>query len=77
MPFVGIAPALARERADVQIDPKGVAAERLPYFKAMDRGFTPGYELDDWLAAEREVAALVTPTPKRRTTRGAATRKKS
>ena len=51
-------------------------AERA-YFKAMDRGFTPGYELDDWLAAEREVAALVTPTPKRRTTRGAATRKKS
>ena len=25
------------------------------YFKAKARGFTPGYELEDWLAAEREV----------------------
>jgi Protein of unknown function (DUF2934) len=27
----------------------------LAYFRAMDRGFQPGYELDDWLAAEAEV----------------------
>ena len=26
------------------------------YFKALSRGFTPGYELDDWLAAEKEVS---------------------
>ena len=25
------------------------------YFKAKARGFAPGYELEDWLAAEREV----------------------
>lgn len=25
------------------------------YFKAEARGFEPGYELEDWLAAEREV----------------------
>jgi hypothetical protein len=24
------------------------------YFKAENRGFIPGYELDDWLSAERE-----------------------
>jgi Protein of unknown function (DUF2934) len=27
----------------------------LAYFRAMDRGFQPGHELDDWLAAEVEV----------------------
>lgn len=26
------------------------------YFRAEKRGFTPGFELDDWLAAERTVA---------------------
>lgn len=29
--------------------------ERAAYYKAQARGFTPGYELEDWLAAEREV----------------------
>ncbi len=31
-------------------------AERA-YFRALQRGFVPGHELDDWLSAEREVAA--------------------
>ncbi len=26
------------------------------YYKAQARGFTPGYELEDWLAAEKEEA---------------------
>lgn len=29
------------------------------YYKAKQRGFQPGRELDDWLAAEREVDALL------------------
>lgn len=33
------------------------------YFKAEQRGFLPGHELDDWLAAEREIAA---PSTKRK-----------
>jgi hypothetical protein len=33
-------------------------AERA-YYKAERRGFAPGHELEDWLAAEREVAALL------------------
>ena len=24
------------------------------YYKALERGFDPGHELDDWLAAEKE-----------------------
>lgn len=36
------------------------------YFRAERRGFEPGYEWDDWLAAEAEVASLpaAPPTPK-------------
>ena len=32
------------------------------YFRAERRGFVPGYEIEDWLAAEAEVSA-VTPSP--------------
>ncbi len=28
------------------------------YFRAEQRGFIPGYELEDWLAAELEIDAL-------------------
>jgi Protein of unknown function (DUF2934) len=38
-------------------------AERA-YFKAEKRGFVPGYELEDWLAAEREVAEIAAASPK-------------
>jgi hypothetical protein len=27
----------------------------LAYFRALARGFTPGHELEDWLAAEAEI----------------------
>jgi DUF2934 family protein len=59
-----------------------LVAERA-YYKAELRGFKPGHELDDWLAAEREVADLLAASepapveqPAKRTTRrknGAAT----
>jgi hypothetical protein len=29
------------------------------YYRAEKRGFAPGWELEDWLAAEREIDALV------------------
>jgi len=28
------------------------------YYRAQSRGFMPGYEVEDWLAAEREIDAL-------------------
>ena len=31
---------------------------RAAYFRALNRGFQPGRELEDWLAAEREVDDL-------------------
>ncbi len=30
------------------------------YYRAKQRGFAPGYELDDWLAAESEVDTALT-----------------
>ena len=50
------APAVA------QPNPGALTAERA-YFRAERRGFTPGHELEDWLAAEREVAALLAEPP--------------
>jgi hypothetical protein len=32
---------------------------RAAYLRALNRGFQPGKELEDWLAAEREVEDLV------------------
>lgn len=36
----------------------------IAYFAAESRGFSPGYELDDWLQAQQEVeASLEAPPP--------------
>ena len=50
--------ALAVARSDLG----ALTAERA-YFKAERRGFAPGHELEDWLAAEREVEALLAEPP--------------
>jgi len=41
------------------VDPRQRAAliARAAYFRAMNRGFAPGHEDEDWLAAEAEVDA--------------------
>lgn len=44
------------------VDWSAAIAERA-YFKAERRGFAPGGELEDWLAAEREIAALLALQP--------------
>lgn len=33
------------------------------YYKAEQRGFAPGFEMDDWLQAERELASVLAPAP--------------
>lgn len=48
------------------VDPTQRAAliARAAYFRAQNRGFAPGHELTDWLAAEAEVdAELLQGTP--------------
>lgn len=41
------------------VDPQQRAAliSRAAYFRALNRGFVPGHEMEDWLAAEIEVDA--------------------
>jgi hypothetical protein len=51
------APALT----EVEISPdarRGMIAEAA-YLRAEGRGFAPGYELEDWIAAENEVDSLL------------------
>ena len=38
---------------------RGARIAEAAYFRAQQRGFTPGYELEDWLIAERDVDALM------------------
>jgi aryl-alcohol dehydrogenase-like predicted oxidoreductase len=33
------------------------------YFRAQRHGFTPGHELEDWIAAEKEIDALLSGAP--------------
>ena len=37
------------------IEDRAVSISKLAYLKAERRGFEPGHELEDWLAAENEV----------------------
>lgn len=41
----------------------GALIAECAYFKAQKRGFAPGHELEDWLAAEREVAEIAVAKP--------------
>jgi len=47
---------------DIKIDDdeaKRRLIAEIAYFAAQRRGFTPGYELDDWLEAEQEVESSI------------------
>ena len=47
-------PSMPRQSAELLQDRHRQIAE-LAYLKAKQRGFAPGHELEDWLAAEAEV----------------------
>ena len=59
------AAAKPRAKARTDVATSLSPAERLrmiemaAYFRAERRGFAPGHEYEDWLAAEAEIAALV------------------
>ena len=55
---VGLEPALSPGRdANLGQEPEARSARiaQAAYFMALARGFAPGCELDDWLAAEDEI----------------------
>jgi hypothetical protein len=62
----GAAPTLADWEARVR---------QAAYFRAERRGFVPGHEAADWLAAEAEVAEALGPKPRPRTRTGPAGKK--
>jgi hypothetical protein len=59
-PPSGIAPPAPPIRAPAGFDPSSSREALIAtaaYYRAQKRGFKPGHETEDWLAAEREVDA--------------------
>jgi Protein of unknown function (DUF2934) len=54
-PNLGVEAEFTGERTDYTS--REARIERLAYLIAQSRGFEPGHELDDWLAAERRIEA--------------------
>ena len=48
-------PPLMREQQPGSRTERHAMVARAAYFRAEKRGFAPGHELDDWLAAEAEI----------------------
>ncbi len=58
--------AAARQAPDKSVATAAERAEMVrmaAYFRAERRGFAAGYEIEDWLAAEAEVAEKLGPAP--------------
>jgi len=58
-PAARVSPAVAKPPAAEREEMIRTAA----YYRAERRGFTPGYEWEDWLAAEAEVTTPAGPQP--------------
>jgi hypothetical protein len=69
-PHLHIEPDTLAEEAGIPHPPRELAVPQVDedrarsiaeaaYYRAERRGFAPGAELEDWLAAEREIDALV------------------
>jgi hypothetical protein len=48
---------------DIGLQERHKKIQERAYFKAQQRGFAPGHELEDWLEAEREVDEETKPYP--------------
>lgn len=55
--------AIGAERHLFSPDEQNRQVAKAAYFRALERGFAPGCEMDDWLQAETEIG-LVMCTPK-------------
>ena len=51
----GVGPANNSARADVSPDELRKLISEAAYFRAKQRGFAPGHEVEDWIQAEAEV----------------------
>jgi hypothetical protein len=79
----GKAPAAKRPVKGGAVSKSTASAERemmvrmAAYFRAERRGFAPGYEIEDWLAAEAEVTGRTAAAPARKARKTAARKPKS
>lgn len=48
------APNPDEERSTICLPDRDAKIAELAYYKAENRGFAPGYELEDWLEAEQD-----------------------
>jgi 7-keto-8-aminopelargonate synthetase-like enzyme len=58
-PPVASSAAAAATKPAIDPELRARMVETAAYFRAERRGFTPGYEVEDWLAAETEIESLV------------------
>jgi hypothetical protein len=54
-----VVPAAVAARPALDPELRARMVETAAYFRAERRGFTPGYDVEDWLAAEAEIESLV------------------
>lgn len=55
----GTSPGIGSVRADPSPEEIRRLISEAAYYRAMERGFEPGHELEDWIAAEAEVMGRV------------------
>lgn len=60
-PAPGLPQAAKRPRAPIAESVRRAMTAEAAYYRAERRGFEPGHELDDWIAAEGEIERATTP----------------
>lgn len=56
-------PTVLPARGEISNNARYLMIQKAAYLRAERRGFAPGFELDDWLAAENEIDALLGAAP--------------
>jgi hypothetical protein len=62
-PGPGLPKATKRPRVPIAESVRRAMTAEAAYYRAERRGFEPGYELDDWIAAEAEIERATAPHP--------------
>jgi len=58
-----LSPALPDRETSVSPDERRLMICEAAYYHAQQRGFAPGHEVEDWLAAEQEVERILPSVP--------------
>jgi hypothetical protein len=58
-----VEPFTGNARAEMSAEELKMLIAEAAYFRAQERGFAPGYELQDWIEAEAEVMVRIGRSP--------------